>query len=256
MASNNSLHNLFKNSQQSGLSRQSVDLLVQNLEGQAGLGCVGAQVDDLNTDDVTLLSVLIDASGSMSGVQDEVIDAFNQMTRALSDSKAKDSILLSAWRFDDAPTLLFGYTPIDSVRDLSKTDYVIGGATALYDAVMDGFTGIVGYGQDLRNNGIRTRSIVVVISDGGDNVSKHTASAVRTVSQDLLKQETYTLAFVGFGGSPADFQQIANGIGFPSVLTAAASAKDIRHTLNLISSSVVRASQAKIQPTGNNFFVP
>ena len=45
------------------------------LDGQAGLGCVGAQVDDLNTDDVTLLSVIIDMSSSMDSVRDAVIDA-------------------------------------------------------------------------------------------------------------------------------------------------------------------------------------
>ncbi|MEO0564428.1 MAG: hypothetical protein AAF125_20155, partial [Chloroflexota bacterium] len=92
---------LFQSSQQSGMSRQSVDLMVQNLDAQMGLGCVGAQVDDLNTDDVTLLVIILDQSSSMSGVRQDVIDGFNQMTRALADSKASDSILMSAWTFDD-----------------------------------------------------------------------------------------------------------------------------------------------------------
>ncbi len=249
------LHSLFQNAQSGGLSRQSVDLLVQNLDGQTGLGCVGAQVDDLNTDDVTLLAVLLDESGSMAGVRDDVIDAFNQMMRALHDSKAKDSILVSVWKFEHTPKLLYGYTPIDAVKDLTRNDYAPNGGTALYDATMDCFTGIVAYGQDLRNNGIRTRCIVVVVSDGADNTSGHTAASVRTVAQDLLKQEFYTLAFVGFG-SPSDFQQIAASMGFPSVLTTGNSAKEIRQALNLVSGSIIKASQAKVQPTGNNFFTP
>jgi uncharacterized protein YegL len=248
------LRALFKNPQ-SGLSHQSIDLMVQNLDGQAGLGCVGAQVDDLNTDDVTLLTILVDSSGSMGGVRAEVVDAFNQMCRALSDSKAKDSILMSAWTFNDKPKLLFSYTPIDSVKDLTATQYHPDGATSLYDAVMDGFTGIIGYGQDLRNNGIRTRCIVVVISDGADNSSGHTASAVKTVAQDLIRQEFYTLAFVGLG-DPNTFKQIAGEMGFNETLTIGNTASEIRRALNMISGSVIKTSQGMINPNSNSFFNP
>lgn len=253
--SSNDLQALFQSSQQSGMSHQSVDLMVQNLDGQAGLGCVGAQVDDLNTDDVTLLSVILDQSSSMSGVQQDVIDAFNEMSRALSDSKAAESILMSTWVFDNDSKLLFSYTPIDQVKDLTKQNYQPGGATALYDATMDGFTGIVAYGQDLRNNGIRTRSIVVVISDGGDNVSSHTAASVKTVAQDLLRQEIYTLAFVGLGDEQY-FRQIATDMGFPEVLTTSNTASEIRRALNMISGSVIRTSQGVIAPNSNSFFTP
>ena len=250
------LQSLFQSSQQSGMSRQSVDLMVQNLDAQTGLGCVGAQIDDLNTDDVTLLVVILDQSGSMNSVRNDVIDAFNEMTRALADSKAADSILMSAWTFDNQPNLLFGYTPIDSVKDLNDTMYKPQGATALYDATMDSFTGIVAYGQDLRNNGIRTRSIVVVISDGADNVSGYTAASVKTVAMDLLRQEFYTLAFVGFGNE-THFKKIAESMGFNNILTTANTPGEIRRTLNMISGSVIRASQSQIAShTSNNFFNP
>lgn len=247
------LQSLFSANQ--GLSQQSVNLLVQNLDGQTGLGCVGAQIDDLNTDDVTLLVTIIDQSGSMGGVRTAVIDAFNQMTRALHDSKACDSILMSCWTFDTQPNLLFGYTPIDHVPDLTMATYTPTGSTALYDAALDGLTGIVAYGQELRNGGIRTRCIVVVISDGEDNASGHTAASVKTVVQDLLKQEYYTLAFVGFGNS-ATFNAIAADMGFPAVLTAANTPGEIRRALNLISGSIIRTSQAQVMPTSNNFFQP
>lgn len=253
--SSNDLQALFQASQQNGMSHQSVDLMVQNLDGQAGLGCVGAQVDDLNTDDVTLLSVILDQSSSMSSVQNDVIDAFNEMSRALSDSKAAESILMSAWTFDNDSKLLFSYTPIDQVKDLTNNEYKPGGATALYDATMDGFTGIVAYGQDLRNNGIRTRSIVVVISDGGDNVSSHTAASVKTIAQDLLRQEIYTLAFVGLGDE-SYFRQIATDMGFPEILTTSNTASEIRRALNMISGSVIRTSQGVIASNSNSFFTP
>lgn len=249
------LQSLFQSSQQSGMSRQSVDLMVQNLDGQAGLGCVGAQVDDLNTDDVTLLVMILDQSSSMDTVRGDVIDAFNQMTRALADSKAADSILMSAWTFDNRPNLLFGYTPIENVADLNDTTYHPDGATALYDAVMDGFTGLVAYGQQLRDSGIRTRCIVCVMTDGDDNSSSYTAASVKTVADDLLRQEFYTLAFVGLGDE-RHFRGVAGAMGFNNVLTTANTAGEIRKALNLISGSVIRTSQNQVGATSNSFFTP
>jgi hypothetical protein len=251
----NDLQSLFGDSQKSGMSHQSVDLMVQNLDGQTGLGCVGAQVDDLNTDDVTLVVIVMDESASMSNVRSDVIDAFNQMTRALNDSKAADSILMSAWTFSNTPKLLFGYTPIDKVKDLTEQEYQPNGATALYDTVLDGFTGLVAYGQDLRNNGIRTRAITVVISDGADNVSQRTAHNVKTVADDLMKQEFYTLAYIGMG-SQASFKQIADSMGFPEVLTINNTATEVRKALNMVSASIIRTSTGQINSGQNNFFTP
>jgi len=254
--STTNLQSLFQKSQQSGMSNRSVDILVQNLSGQAGLGCVGAQVDDLNTDESTLVLVVMDSSGSMSSLRDDVIDAFNQMTRALKDSKQSDSILLSAWTFDSTPHLLFGYSLIDQVPDLNRTTYAPNGSTALYDAVLDGFTGLVAYNQTLRDAGNQTRCVVVVISDGDDNTSQRTAAAVKTVATDLLKQEIYTLAFIGMGDART-FQQVAGSMGFPSILTVANSASDIRKALALVSNSVIRVSQQTGKASaGNGFFTP
>jgi uncharacterized protein with von Willebrand factor type A (vWA) domain len=242
---------LLDDSRRTGLSQQSIDLLVENLNGQAGLGCVGAQVDDLNSDEATLLSVIIDASGSMQAVRDGVIDSFNAMTRALHDSKAHDSILMSAWLFDSAPRLLYGYTPIDSVTDLTTRDYNPNGGTALYDAALDGLTGMVAYGQELRNNGIRTRCIIVVMSDGEDGSSRRSAAQVKQVADDLFKQEIYTLAFIGLGDATT-FRRVAGEMGFRQVLTVSSSASDIRKAINLVSSSVIRAGST----TGGGFFTP
>lgn len=247
------LQNLFRNTTQSGMSRQSVDLLIQNLDGQAALGCIGAQIDELNTDDVTLVALILDESSSMENVRNDVIDAFNTMTRALADSKSRDSILLSAWKFSDESRLLFNYTPIEQVKDLTLAQYAPNGMTALYDATLDGITGAVGYGQDLRNAGIRTRSIIVVLSDGGDNSSRTTAANIRAVSEDLIKQEIYTLAFIGLGDE-AYFSGIASGMGFPEVITSANTGSEIRKALHLVSGSVIRASQNQINSGSNSFF--
>ena len=54
--------------------------------------------------------------------------------------------------------------------------------TPLFDAVFQGISGLVTYGQDLRDNGTRTKSIVIVMSDGWENASSVGQSKVRRLS--------------------------------------------------------------------------
>jgi hypothetical protein len=248
------LQSLFSSAQQSGLSQNSVDLMVHNLDAQVALGCVGAGIDDLNTDDVTLLVMVLDMSSSMSPVRDAVIDGFNAMLQTMSNSWFADSILVSAWTFDNKPRLLFSYTPVSYVDDLTRKKYKPANTTALYDATLNAYTGVVAYGQDLHDSGIRTRSIVAVFSDGEDNASRHHVAEVRRVTEDLLAQEIHIPVFVGFGDEER-FRRVAGDMGFRAILTAAHTPADIYRSMGIVSQSVVRVSQSGVIGGGNAFFV-
>jgi hypothetical protein len=245
------IQDLFSDANKEGLAAGASMVLVDNLDSVALAGCSGVDIDQINTDDVTLVAAVMGASGSMSSAQRAVIEGFNTMLDSFRGSKQADSILLSAWSFSDRPWLHFSYTPVTMLSNLIGSDYQPNGSTALYDTLLYVMAGLVAYGQTLRNNGIRTRGIVVVFSDGGDNVSQSTASQVRTVSQGLLDQEIYTLAYAGFGSS--DLQQIADEVGFPSVITAGSSPAEIRRIFKQVSASVIRASQSSVG-AGNSFF--
>jgi uncharacterized protein YegL len=125
-------------------------------------------------------------------------------------------------------------------------DYVANGSsTALYDSVFDAMTGIRVYAETLNQSGVRTKCIVVVLSDGEDNDSrKHTAADCKTLSEDFIRSEMFYLAYVGFGSQ--DLNQIADEIGFPNKLVTTKDASAIRKTMGLISKSIIRASQTQI----------
>jgi uncharacterized protein YegL len=227
-------------------------ILVDNLDTIAMAGCAGTDVDQLNSDDVTLVAVVLDQSSSMHGSSPAVLAGYNTMLEALKDSRQADSILISTWKFSDNSELLFSYTPVTQLGKLTAHDYTPTGSTYLYSTVLDVMTGLVAYGQHLRINGVRTRCVVVVFSDGEDNMSRVTAHDVKTVSDALMAQEIYSLAYVGFGGS--DLRRIADAIGFPSIITASTDASEIRRIFHQVSQSVIRASQMTVG-TGNSFFI-
>lgn len=219
----------------------AAEVLVENLDETALLGCVGLGADDLGASDATLVSVVLDMSGSMEPHRKDVIDAYNAMIRSLSGAKAATSILVSTWAFEDKARLLSSFEAVESKPRLTQAVYAPSGTTALYDAVLGAMTGLVAYGQRLWDEGVPTRRVLFVLSDGEDNASKATASAVRTAAAALARQEAYTLAYAGFGAS--DLAAQAAAIGFPNVVTASATDSDIRRVFRQVSQSVIRVSQ-------------
>ncbi len=233
-----------------GLGAGAQSVLVENLNDTVLLGCVGLAADDLDTADATLVSVVLDMSGSMSPHQRAVIDAYNTMLAALSSAKAASAILVSTWAFADSASLLSSYEAVDQKPKLTPSVYTPAGMTALYDAVLGAMTGLIAYGQRLWDEGVPSRRVLFVLSDGGDNSSKANATKVRTLSQALSSDEAYTLAYAGFG--PDDLRAQADAIGFPNVVVTGATEAELRRIFRQVSQSVLRVSQGA-SPAGGFF---
>lgn len=246
------IQNLFDNAQADGLSKAATEVLVNNLNATTIAGATGATIDELAGDHNTIFVEVLDATGSMLKDRDTVIKAYNEQLQALKDSKAADSILMSTWTFNETSTLSHGYLTLDKVPKLSHASYSPQGNTALFDAILDAFTGAVAYSQFLRDAGNTVKVVVVVISDGYDNYSKASANKVKTVAKELLNQE-YTLAFVAFG---INGKSVATKIGFPAanVLDETSDPSGWRRALGTVSKSVIRASQTMIGKTGSQSF--
>jgi hypothetical protein len=115
--------------------------------------------------------------------------------------------------------------------------------------VLGAMTGLVAYGQRLWDEGVPTRRVLFVLSDGEDNASRSTASTVRSAASALAKQEAYTLAYAGFGS--IDVAAQARAIGFAHVIGAAATDGEIRRVFRQVSQSVIRVNQGA---TASGFF--
>lgn len=251
--SKQSVRQLLQTTAQQGIGQAASEILVQNLTPNTVAGAQGVSYEALGGDKAMLFVPVLDMTGSMEQFRRDVIEAYNMMLKVLKGSSQVDQMLLSAWTFNTASYLLHGYTPVEFAPELDKRSYRPNDQTALYDAVLDAITGVVAYGQELRNQGARTRITLVVFTDGGDNASRHTANHVRTVVADLLKQEIYTFALVGFGTGFA--KTTAHSMGFSNVMEANANADDIKHALEVVSQSVIRASQTIVSSnTPNAFF--
>lgn len=246
------LDDLFLGAQDDGLTDDTMNLVIANLNGPTMMTAVGTPLDELETNEVTLAMNIIDMSGSMAPHANALIDAYNDdYLAAMRGSSAADDILISTILFNRNINLLHGYVPLEDAQTLDRTVYQPDNMTALYDAVASGFTNMVLYAQQLRQSGVMVRCLVMVYSDGDDNASKQRASDIKKAAQELLDQELYTLIFVAFTTKKAKvgfkskhpLQPVADAMGFPQLVAAGLNHSELRRVFHMASVSAIQVSQ-------------
>jgi Mg-chelatase subunit ChlD len=261
--SNRNVTDLFSGAQ---VSQQATGILVQNLNDSATAlaACQGVAAENLDATEAIIVVEILDASGSMSMVEDEVRRSVREQIIAWQKAKAAVAMMVTMITFNETTSPAFANRPIEDLKD-NDVVYRAGGTTALYDGVLDGLSGALAYEEQLLRGGTSTRVIVVVYSDGADNAS-HRASAakIKTLADELLRRENWILAFVGFKtGEPVDYLQVAARMGFPTILEIDLREPDeykrqhrIRELFQLVSKSVIRQSQTMVDPnaSANGFF--
>ncbi len=243
------------------LSPDTSTMLTGNLGKVVIAGAAGTALEDIVASDVTLITVVIDASSSIKdrGLEQAVRDGQNQLVDSFGGSKEKDSILMALWTFASGMDVLHSYVPVGDAARLSSKNYRGSGCTVLYDTWCDALAANVAYSQRLRASGTPCRSVVVVITDGEDVGSKRKAGDCARLSRDLLASEQFILAFVGVG-SDVDFHGVAKSMGVPDGCIAVqkdATPSTLRKVFQMVSQSAIRASQAKIKAGPSaGFFQP
>lgn len=242
------------------LSAATSQLLSGDLGAVVIAGAAGKDAEDIVASDVTLVTLLVDASSSIHslGLEQAVREGQNLLVDALGATRERDAILMALWTFNDDLRVVHSYVGLDDVTRLDAQNYAGLGCTRLYDTWCDALTANVAYAQQLRASGTPCKSVVVVITDGDDVGSKRRASDCARISGDLLASEQFTLAFVGVGAS--DFATVARDMGVPDgcvAIQAQATAASMRNVFRMVSQSAIRASQGRVQPGPNaGFFTP
>jgi hypothetical protein len=257
-----SIQSLFQSAAQAGTITQSTaSLLTGNLGPIVIAGAAGTALENITATDVTLVTVLIDASSSIAHAKLEqaVRDGQNALVDAFAGSKEKDSILLALWTFNDAPAVVHSYVPVKDAVRLDAKSYRGSGTTTLYDTWCAALAANLAYAEQLRDSGTPVRSVAVVITDGADCGSKRRAAECARLSRDLLASEQFVLAFVGVGPE-ADFKSVAKSMGVPDgciEVQSSATPSGLRQVFQMVSRSAIRASQGLVKPGVNaGFFRP
>lgn len=193
-------------------------------------------VEEVESAAVMVVDFLIDSSGSMYDYENVMRDCLSHYKDAISNSKQADEMLVSKTLFDSTITVGGRVFPDDF-----DPSYSAGGATKLYDAIVDERQRLLSYMEQLEDNGNSPRACVVILSDGEDNGSNCNPNDAFNAIKDLKKKEI-TVAFVAFGQEAFD---IADKLGIDSknVKKVSNDESELRRIIDLVSKSAISASK-------------
>ncbi|MEK3806313.1 vWA domain-containing protein [Bacillus sp. FSL H8-0547] len=160
---------------------------------------------------LTEIVFLLDRSGSMGGLEQDVIGGFNSFVE--NQCWHEGDTVLTAVLFDDEYEVLWKGEDAKSVK-LTVEDYYVRGLTALLDAIGKTITDV---GRRLSKTSQEQRPgkvIFVITTDGQENASKEFSY---DKVHELIKhqQEKYSWEFI-FMGANIDVAKEAENIGIRS----------------------------------------
>jgi len=252
-----------------GINKQASDIMIANLNAGTLPMCVGTPVENLVSDDVTIIQFFLDASPSMERVAPLLIETFNEiMIEGLrgASKQTANAIVIGGIAFstDIWPMFGGGFQDLSSINKMTKKDYdpSKGAATNLFGAMIQSITAASAYAtQVLQTNGTPPKAIVVGLTDGGDNCQRATRQDIKALTQSL-SGELFKFPLAVFETyERVDGAQLAQDTGFEvfefkkqGSETDADIRKRFRHMIGTMSSSMISASQAKIGTTSKSGF--
>jgi uncharacterized protein YegL len=176
-----------------------------------------------------VIAAVIDKSGSMQGLQADVVGGFN---RFLADQQGlPGDAIMSVVLFDTDVTHLEDNTPIGDVKPLTEETYRPGGMTALYDAVGSAIKVLE---EATRPN---DRIIVVVTTDGEENSSRSFTQAQIKTMIEAKRELGWEFVYLG-AGDAAWVQEQAQSMSFARSGSYANTGPGVRAAAAMVSANV------------------
>ena len=125
-------------------------------------------VDILNN--ITELVFILDRSGSMGGLESDVIGGFNSM---IEKQKAEEGeAFVTTVLFDDRIEPIYDSQPIGTIPKMDRNTYYVRGCTALLDAVGSTILDVSNRQDKLESEKKASKVIFVITTDGLENASR------------------------------------------------------------------------------------
>lgn len=206
--------------------------------------------EDIEVDETINAVFIIDTSSSVAYYANELNLAFNDFTESMQKSHIADKLFVSVIEFNSAVDVTSGFRPVESIPPMDFTKR-IGGATALYDAVLIGLKNALEYRENLENSGVETKTMIYVITDGEDNMSKNPPHIIKRMIDDLKSEERSAFSFTSvlFGvGNAVNFAQAQTDMGIEHLAQIGTSGDEIKKMIGFISQSISSVSAGKSVP--------
>ncbi|MCL1826720.1 MAG: VWA domain-containing protein [Candidatus Cloacimonetes bacterium] len=154
------------------------------------------------------LVFILDRSGSMAGLEDSTIKGYNKI---FAENKDGYDCMVTTVLFNDKYEVLHDRVDIKSIKKLTKKEYVVGGQTALLDAVGKAINHIGQALSDTPEHERPEKVLFIITTDGQENASNEfNYDAIRAMITH--QREKYSWEFI-FLGANIEADDVADQMG-------------------------------------------
>lgn len=216
-------------------------------------GYSATSIDQLGASEYTLVTIVVDCSGSVSLFKSDLEKTIKEVVSACKLSPRSDNLMIRIITFSDDMSELHGFKLLSQCNPDDYTDCLsIGGCTALFSASENAIEACAAYGKTLTDNEFSVNGIVVIITDGMNNKSgteKDVEKVLKkTVKSEVLESLLTILVGVGTQFDPAVSQyldEFKNKAGLNQYVDIKdANSKTLAKLAKFISKSISAQSQS------------
>lgn len=215
-----------------------------------GFSFSGVRPERLGSTEYTLVSIVLDKTGSVSSFANELLEVKKSVVEACRQSPRANFLLFRNTEFNSKVEEVHGFMEL---RQIDEAKYPVpncSGTTALYDATFSAIAATNLYAKDLSDNEFGVNAIIFVITDGSDNASIETEATIkaeikRGIDNEWL--ESIQVILIGINATQyknilESFKQNANLSKYIDV--ADASPNKLAKLADFVSRSISSQSQA------------
>ena len=146
--------------------------------------------------DQSHITVILDRTGSMDSIRDDVIGGFNAFLAEQQSASTATTFTLVQFDSQDPYEVLHAAKPIGDVTPLTKEQYVPRASTPLYDAMGRGILDLESQIAKRPEGERPSRIVFVVVTDGAENASQEFDRAAITKLVDAKKAAGWDFVFL------------------------------------------------------------
>lgn len=166
-----------------------------------------ANINKLGASEYTIVSIVQDASSSVSPFKQDMEKTLAQIIEACKKSPRSENLLLRLIQFETELTELHGFRELSTIgADEYDGIIQVGGTTALRDAILDTAEATETYGEKLVDYDYRCNAVIFIITDGMDNASRIASTkSIKETWQRIRTNETLEsimIVLIGVGDQP------------------------------------------------------
>jgi len=157
----------------------------------------------------TELVFILDKSGSMSGLEMDTIGGFNSMIE--KQKQIPGRVYVSTVLFNHENVVVHDRVELSRVKPMTRNDYMVGGCTALLDAVGGAIHHIGNIHKYARPEDVPAHTMFVITTDGMENASRK-YDLIRVKAMIERQKQKYGWEFL-FMGANIDAIETARSFG-------------------------------------------